>query len=90
MSLAKILAPLAGSPRDAIVLANYTVNSNISAGASQQLSDSVTLPDVADGNYSLIVVDNSQGQVYERGATSNNTAVSAGTSSIDAPECSTM
>ena len=41
---------------------------------------------MTDGNYSLIVVTNVNGDVFERGATANNTAVSASTIGIGHPD----
>ncbi len=75
-----------GTLSGATLLGTFNVTGSIAAGQQQALSDNVTLPTVADGNYSLVVVANYESQVFERGTPSNNTAVSASTITIGHPD----
>ncbi len=70
----------------ATLLGTFRVTGSIAAGQQQALNDNVTLPTVADGNYSFVVVANYEDQVFERGTPSNNTAVSASTIAIGHPD----
>ena len=75
-----------GTLNNATLLGSFTAAGSIGPRQQQAFNDQVTLPTVADGNYSLIVVDNAGNQIFERGATSNNTAVSAATIQIGHPD----
>ncbi len=70
-----------GQLADATLLTSYVETTDLPAGSTSNLRQTVTLPDVPDGNDALILVTNALNQVYERN-TANNTLVVDGALSV--------
>src|SRR5487761_2564136 len=59
---------------DNIVLGSFTHNGFLDTGASYTQSQSIALPPGFNGRYTLFVVTNATGTVFENGSTANNSA----------------
>jgi hypothetical protein len=57
---------------DNIVLASYVHTGALAVGASYTNNESITLPPGFNGRYTLFVVTNATGNVFENGSTANN------------------
>src|SRR5262249_37795347 len=68
-----------GTFNGATLLASVANAGSLAAGASRSVSVTVTLPRLADGDYTLLVLTDADGVVYEGANEGNNSATSAGT-----------
>jgi len=75
-----------GTLNGATQLASVVRSADLAANASYTGSTTVTLPDLADGSYRIVVVTDANTQVFEDGRESNNTAASANTVALTHPD----
>ncbi|MEO6753269.1 MAG: CARDB domain-containing protein, partial [Chthoniobacteraceae bacterium] len=75
-----------GTLNGASLLGTRTYNLNLAAQSSVPQSLQITVPSLTPGTYSFVVVVNSTGAIYERGASANNTVVAASPFTLTVPD----
>ncbi len=75
-----------GTLNGAVQIGAFTHSGIVAVGTTYLATAIVTLPEVADGNYRIVVKSDADGVVPEGGRESNNVAVSAGTLALKHPD----
>ena len=69
-----------------VLLVTRSFTDSLAPGGSRQRSQTVLLPEVADGNYRIVVVVDADNQIYEHLAEGNNALVSANSVAVVHPD----